>query len=259
MKYQYADGSPIVTHLKSGVEFVVTYDDSGAPLKAIANPKTAADFDEQEVTKLSKKAFTHVQSVCNRAALKRLADRYFAHDHSEMLSAFVSGDFDKEVSTRTLQSWIAPIERASSRTCPAWAVDAVRAYVELNAEALEHRAKRGLAYEDRGYAWRMDNRLLEHAEAQAAADRALRDRIVNCPASLFPQRAADEIIELRRANRMLMREISSLHFALNEMKGDPLIGELLAKWQLKGLDEGLYAVEVQKEAQSKSKPDSDLD
>ena len=255
MKFQYADGSPTITHLKSGMEFVVSYDDSRAPLKAIANPKTTSDFDEREITKLSKEAFTHVQNVCNRAALKRLADRYFSHDLSEMLPAFASGDYDKEVSARTLQSWIAPVERASSRTCPAWAVDAVREYISRNAEALERRAKRGLGSEDRGYAWHMDNRLLADAEAHAAAERSLRDRIANCPASLFPQRLADEVIELRREIEMLSREISTLHSVLNELKDNPLIGKLLTKWQLRGIEQGLYSDAVKKGADQ----DSDLD
>lgn len=248
MNYQYADGSPTVTHLKSGVEFCVSYDDSGAPLKATSNPKTTSDFDEREITKLSEAAFKHVQNVCNRAELKRLADRYFAHDRSEMLPAFASGDYDKEVSARTLQSWIAPIESASSRTCPAWAVDAVRSYVELNAEALVDRAKRGLAYDDRGYGWHMDNRLLADADALASQERAKRDRITNCPASLFPQRVADEIIELRRETHSLMIAITTFDSVLESLPDDSTIGDLKAKLRIKGLDRSMYSHAVNVEA-----------
>jgi hypothetical protein len=255
MKFQYADGSPTITHLKSGVEFVVSYGNGGAPLKAIANPTTTAGVNEREIAKLSKEAFTHVQNVCNRAELKRLADRYFSHDLLDMLPAFTSGDYDKEVSTRTLQSWTAPIERTSSRTCPAWALDAVRKYIESNKEAVEHYAKRGFEPDDRGYGWRKDNRLLEDAHALAVADRALRDRITNCPASLLPQRLADEIIELRREIQSLMIASSTLHSVLDSLPDDATIGDLKAKLRRSMIEQGVYSVAVKKAADQ----DSDLD
>lgn len=259
MEYQYAVGSPTITLPELRVDLNVMYDDRGDPWNVVVPPGSAYFNGENEVSNLCNEAFKHVKNVHYRAELKLLCERHFSDDLSEMLPAFTNGENNKEVSTRTLQSWTAPIELASSRTCPAWSVEAVRAYIERNPMLVKHHGKRGFGVGKSGYAWRKDNQLLKDAESHAAAERVLRDRIAYCPAPLLSQRLADEIIELRRANEMLMREISSLHFALNEMKGDPLIGKLLAKWQLKGLDEGLYAVEVQKAAQSKPKPDSDLD
>ena len=259
MKFQYADCSPTITHLKSGMEFVVSYDDGDAPLKAIANPTTAAGVDEREITKLSKEAFTHVQNVCNRAELKRLADRYFSLDLSEMLPAFASGDYDKEVSTRTLQSWIAPIERASSRTCPAWAVDAVRKYIESNKETIERRAKRGLELNERGYSWRRDNQLLADADALASQERAKRDRFTNCSVPLFSRMVADEFVEQQGAIEAMARWISDFFMALEELSDDATMGDLKAKLRLRTIEGGLYSDAVKKTSKSLSKPDSDIE
>lgn len=222
MEFEYSYPATTAKHVASGLVFDVAYDPQ--------TPAIDIRLAEGQTCTLSASALEEVvRDLHLFAENERLKRRM-----SGLLMEFFSNDFShaalvlrnatkKKISTRTLQAWVIPTSRSSSRKCPSWAVEALEKYAvdhpdqpEFSRQQLEHRrqieAKSGVGYLSR----LADTEAVSFAEAKMAKDEEFRKKILNANASGFPEVIADELVKLRNKNELLQHQSSLIFDAVRE-------------------------------------------
>ncbi|MDQ3287552.1 MAG: hypothetical protein M3Q42_04700 [Pseudomonadota bacterium] len=134
MSWSYEYPSKQAIHLPTKLEFSVTYDPVNSDRKIKLNSERPAYMTDAQLSGLVQELQVQIQ------------DRYLQSKMSQLLHFDYDGDYDraalilaqqtkKRVSTRTLQAWMMPPGRPSSRRCPEWAVAALELYLHQNPDA----------------------------------------------------------------------------------------------------------------------------
>lgn len=222
MEFEYSYPSPTAKHVASGLVFDVTYDsqtpDIGIRLAEGQTDTPSTSALEQVVRDLH----LLVESERLKRRMSGLLMELFSNDFSHA-ALVLRNATNKKISTRTLQAWVIPTCRSSSRKCPSWAVEALERYAadnpnqaELSRQLLEHQKQRETK-SGVGYLSRLaDTEAVSFAEAKQAKDEALRRRILNASASGFPEVIADEIVKLRNEKECLQHQVSLFREAIRE-------------------------------------------
>lgn len=151
----------------------------------------------------------------------------------------------RKVTRRTIQSWLSPTDRTSSRRCPAWAVTALENYLSENPDT---QARANRSREDAARPNKFSQRLLQslesdgnmQAESQIVEERKLYDRVVHAPANKFAAVIAEEIIDLKQSLFRKTLALDGLISTIQELSDEATIKDL--KKSLTGtiLDIGLW-------------------
>lgn len=152
-------------------------------------------------------------SECNRYELQGLIQTLFQNDFSRAVVALNKAD-GRKASVRTLQAWLMPSGRQSSRRCPTWAVSYLRNYRDTHAEEIRtHRefkeSQVGLKSPtrvDRVY----NGSALMEVESQLAHEERYRLELRSCSISTLPDLLADKLLKIESSYDRLL----SNHFAL---------------------------------------------
>ncbi|KAL0630413.1 hypothetical protein Q9L58_010740 [Maublancomyces gigas] len=169
MAWQYFYPNRVAKHLPSGVTYSV--DVTGSPNQPPFSPSEAgAEVDATELDALRKL----YEQEKNRWELQGLIQQLFLNDYAKAV-VVLNETPGRKVSVRTLQAWQMAPGHKSSRTCPAWAIAALRNYQENNSgeiqafrEMIKHRKEKG------GPRTRVDT-LYNGGAVEAAERRLVRD------------------------------------------------------------------------------------
>ncbi|RDZ27455.1 hypothetical protein [Lysobacter silvisoli] len=131
MTWSYQYPARTATHLETGLVFSITYDAVHPTWDVHLDGEWPASVTEVQVSALAEELVQFIR------------DRYIQREMSELLHGAYGGDFElasmvlrrqtnKKVSVRTLQAWMMPADRPSSRRCPEWALVALEQYLGQN-------------------------------------------------------------------------------------------------------------------------------
>lgn len=126
-------GSKSALHIESGEKFTVNYysenvqtiDDFGiTPVSG-----NGKKWSSEELLRFKRELLEHWENECRRSRLSGLIKHKFCGKNWRVAEviARVTG---KDVSTRSVQSWLIDSGKPSSRKCPAWALKALQDYVD---------------------------------------------------------------------------------------------------------------------------------
>lgn len=135
----------------------------------------------------------------NRYELQGLIQTIFQNDFSKAVVALNKAD-GRKASVRTLQAWLMPPGRQSSRRCPTWAVSYLKTYRDTHAEEIRiHRefkeSQFGLKSPtriDRVY----NGSALQEIERQLASEERYRQELRSCSVSMLPDILADKLLKI---------------------------------------------------------------
>ncbi len=155
----------------------------------------------------------HCVSEKNRYELKGLIQTLFQNDFSRAVVTLNKAD-GRKASVRTLQAWLMPPDRQSSRRCPTWAVTYLKNYSDTHAEDIRiyrefKDSQVGLKSPtrvDRVY----NGSALEEVERQIALEERYRQELRNSSISALPDLLADKLLKIESNYERLL----SSHFAL---------------------------------------------
>lgn len=151
----------------------------------------------------------------NRHELQGLIQTLFQNDFSRAVVALNKAD-GRKASVRTLQAWLMPPDRQSSRRCPTWAVSYLKNYSDTHAEEIriyrefkERQAGlQGMTRVDRVY----NGNALQEVERQLALEERYREELRSSSISALPDLLADKLLKIERNyERLLSNYLALLH------------------------------------------------
>lgn len=132
MNWDWTFPGKTAKHLKSNGVFTVTYDrtrENGIDSFDLAPlPADRKKWTEEELAALKQEFWSDWQDGNRRIDLENLIRREFNGDIQRVISA-IKGITGRTVSERTVQAWLIDRRKISSRTCPEWALKALRDYL----------------------------------------------------------------------------------------------------------------------------------
>jgi hypothetical protein len=186
--------------------FSIAYD-SGAPGWVIGlDGEVPASIGDAEVSALRTELDQLVRDSRTQLRVSELLHGAYNSDYGHV-AAILSSQTKKKVSVRTLQAWMMPPGRPSSRRCPEWALLALEQYLASHPQAPSHWKEVSSIYrstrEGQTLAFHTelrDQRSLQLAEAAIAKEQATLQKWRSAGFADYPQRLTDMELRLRRAN-----------------------------------------------------------
>lgn len=136
MNWKIRNYNPEVTHVPTGRKVNLSWDQKGCMstnVRAVFSDHSAEKVENIENDLL--RAYKEEKLRWDTAAIIR--SRF--NDDYNLAIKVIHEQTNKEVSLRTLQSWLIESGRVSSRTCPEWALVALQDYIESHGETLKER------------------------------------------------------------------------------------------------------------------------
>ncbi|SDO47106.1 hypothetical protein [Vreelandella arcis] len=196
MNWIYEYPSDKAVHRPTQLTFSITYD----PVTPDRKIKLADDKPENlqnvDIDNLIKELG---QVIHGKFLQRRMETLLYNNFNGEFARAahVLEQETKKKVSTRTLQAWIIPQDRPSSRRCPEWAVVALEEYADRNSDSLKcfkdqknefQKTRQGRLHENRKLM--RDRELLKNAESYIARKQSITNKWKNIPVSDFPEQLA---------------------------------------------------------------------
>ncbi|WP_010175826.1 hypothetical protein [Pseudomonas sp. PAMC 25886] len=203
MAWQYFYPNRVAKHLPSGVTYSV--DVTGSTNQPPFSPSEAgAEVDATELDALRKL----YEQEKNRWELQGLIQQLFLNDYAKAV-VVLNETPGRKVSVRTLQAWQMAPGHKSSRTCPAWAIAALRNYQENNSgeiqafrEMIKHRQEKG------GPRTRVDTLYnggaVEAAERRLVRDEAYREKLKSASMGGLPVILAEDLLKMHERYERLL-------------------------------------------------------
>lgn len=233
MKFEYRYLNPQATHLETGVVIHIQYDAQGPGVSFKVEDETRLALGEARVSKIFEALQQTIEDERNRSELQRLVSGPFAGNNS-FVEIALELETSRKVTNRTLQSWLADPHRPSSRKCPAWAVKALKDYIEKEGGGNSVRARNQNVMEQirerpgghlRLLASNDSNKWAEQCIAREDAQRA---KLVNASLSELPEILHNRISELERAREHDGAIISILLHTLRAVRKEGSLQEFAA-------------------------------
>lgn len=209
MAWSYNFLSGIARHSETGKEFRVERsmpEDHVSVSTVDGEPHGLEPSDLEALVNLS-------VSERNRYELQGLIQTLFQNDFSTAVVTLNNAD-GRKASVRTLQAWLMPPGRQSSRRCPTWAVTYLKNYRDTHAEEIRiyrefKESQLGLKSPtrvDRVY----NGSALQEVESQLAREERYRQELRSSSISALPDLLADKLLKIESNYERLL----SSHFAL---------------------------------------------
>lgn len=201
MTWQYSYPSNKAVHLPTGCILNIDYalNDFGIAL-AKESPKGA----EAQLSTIISELKVVVTDETLKVRMGRLLDNAFGGD-STAVAYLLKELTGRNVSERTLQSWLMQTGKRSSRRCPEWAVNALQAYVEKNPdmrETYQARREQNLKNELEQGGSRLERAYntdgLEQIERDLADDERFRARLTSASLGDLPNILSDILLKHER-------------------------------------------------------------
>lgn len=214
MNWQYFYPSRVAKHLVSGATYIVSRDNStGEP--SFSPSADGVEVDETELDSLHKL----YDGEKNRYDLQGLLKELFLDDYAKAV-VVLNNTPGRKVSVRTLQAWQLAPTRTSSRTCPSWAVTALRTYKEnypgeiaAFKEMVEYRRQatgNTRSRVDRVY----NSDGVAIAERRLVLEDAYREKFCSASMLTLPRIVADELLDIKERHEHMCDSYFSLLGAL---------------------------------------------
>jgi len=128
--YSYPDTK--AKHLESGVDFIINYRSKNIKgiddIEIFPDSKNEKDWTHKELINLKYDLLLHREADSRRIELKQLIEKFFFGENNRT-AGVISSMTKKNVSARTIQSWLISLDKPSSRRCPSWALKALNDYL----------------------------------------------------------------------------------------------------------------------------------
>ncbi|MFI8480762.1 hypothetical protein ACIGCM_09340 [Pseudomonas sp. NPDC078700] len=209
MAWNYNFLSGIARHSETGKEFRV---ERSMPEDRVT--VSTVDGQPHDLEPSSLEALeNHCVSEKNRHELQRLIQTLFQNDFSRAVVTLNKAD-GRKASVRTLQAWLMPPDRQSSRRCPTWAVIYLENYRDTHAEDIRIYRE----FKDSQVGLRSPTRVdrvyngsaLQDVERQLAFEERYRRELRTSSISALPDLLADKLLKIESNYERLL----SSHFAL---------------------------------------------
>lgn len=149
----------------------------------------------------------------NRYELQGLIQTLFQNDFSRAVVTLNKAD-GRKASVRTLQAWLMPSDRQSSRRCPNWAVTYLKNYRDTHAEEIRINRE----FKESQFGLKSSTRVdrvynggaLQDVENQLALEERYRQELRSCSISALPDLLAEKLLSIESNYERLL----SNHFAL---------------------------------------------
>ena len=227
MQFNFRIPATQAVHVETGIKFQIDYPVQEGEVKLSIVEGQDGEVTADKANALLGELRLEVDNELRRREFSDLVMSGWKNDVLEVTSV-LSKDKTRKVSTRTVQSWLADPSKSSSRTCPAWAVEALKNYLAANPEtgeimerrlslALEHddmmsvRAKRDAANESNRW-----------AESELARKKLIQERLANCSISNLPRQLTEEIWALREKLELQDMMIQALISTVKKSRNDDL-------------------------------------
>lgn len=182
MNWSYNYPANEAIHRPTKLSFSVTYDPIRPDRRIKLTSEKPENISDAEVEKLIKELDQLIQDKYLKNRMEALLHGEFSGEFA-LAAKILEQETKKKVSTRTLQAWMMPSDRPSSRRCPEWAVVALEEYIEKNPgqkkwlrELSENRQRtRNGRAQEHETALR-DRELLRNAEGHLAREDAIRKK-----------------------------------------------------------------------------------
>lgn len=209
MAWSYNFLSGIAKHLETGKEFRVE--------RSMSEDHVSVSTVDGEPHGLEPSNLEALANLCvserNRHELQGLIQALFQNDFSRAVVTLNNAD-GRKASVRTLQAWLMPPGRQSSRRCPTWAVSFLKNYRDTHAEEIRiyrefKESQVGLKSPtrvDRVY----NGSALREVESQLALEERYRQELRSSSVSALPDLLADKLLKIESNYERLL----SNHFAL---------------------------------------------
>lgn len=209
MAWSYNFLSGIAQHLETGKEFRVE--------RSMSEDHVSVSTVDGGPHGLEPSNLEALANLCvserNRHELQGLIQALFQNDFSRAVVTLNNAD-GRKASVRTLQAWLMPPGRQSSRRCPTWAVSFLKNYRDTHAEEIRiyrefKESQVGLKSPtrvDRVY----NGSALREVESQLALEERYRQELRSSSISALPDLLADKLLKIESNYERLL----SNHFAL---------------------------------------------
>lgn len=229
MEWEYQYPSKKAIHIPTNCIFNIDHSSADVAISlADGAPKGA----ESQVLLLLSELKVVIRDGELKVLMRGLLERVFGGDFTA--AAYILKDLTgRNVSERTLQSWVAQTGKRSSRRCPEWAVNALQAYAEKNPEMREvYQARRERKQRDEfehginslERARTTDG--LEKIERDLAFDERFKARVTSAPFSDLPNTLSEILLkherDIRIASSLLFKIYHEIQKAasLDDLKRD---------------------------------------
>jgi len=131
MTWLYFYPNTTAKHIESGTDFSIQYKSKkiqkadDIEILPIGDGKK---WTNKELNTLKGDLWLHMEADSRRSKLRSLIQDHFFGEKGRVASV-ISGVTKKNVSARTIQSWLIDLDKPSSRRCPAWAIKALDDYL----------------------------------------------------------------------------------------------------------------------------------
>lgn len=200
--YQYP--APTAVHQPTGLVFSISYDRAKPACALRLSGERPATMTDAQISALAAELDQLIRDRRTQDRMSHLLHGAYQGDYARAAS-ILSEQTKKKVSVRTLQAWMMPPGRPSSRRCPEWALQALEQYIERHPEAPRQWKDIATIYRDTpdGQTLAMhtelrDKRSLQFAEAAIAEEEALLKKWRSAGFENLPQRLTELELRLQR-------------------------------------------------------------
>lgn len=205
MTWSYQYPAPTAAHQPTGLVFSISYDRAKPACAIRLEGQRPATVTDAQISALSEELDQLIRDQRTQRRMSHLLHGVYNGDYARAAS-ILSEQTKKKVSVRTLQAWMMPPGRPSSRRCPEWALLALEQYLKRHPEAPWQWKEISTVY--RGspdgqtlalHTELRDQRTLQFAEAVIAEEDAILKKWCSASFDELPQRLAELELRLRRA------------------------------------------------------------
>lgn len=214
-------------HLPPRLRFEIGYEGNVATLSLLGGAPEGVSH--AQITTLSRELSELIMPLHVRDLMFQLISGPFADDYDQV-ALILQHQTKRRVSVRTLQAWMMPPGRPSSRTCPEWALAALKKYLADNPNtptqfAEGARVLRGMPNEDiRSATLFRSQQLVPAADALLERENEIRRKWRDCPMNELHERFAEyEIASERKLSELtvgllILERALSTSSTLEELK-----------------------------------------
>lgn len=204
MTWSYCYPAPTATHEPTGLVFSVTYDLEKPEWTIRLDSAQPRSLEQARIETLRDELDQLVRAGRTQRRMSELLHGAYNGDYSHA-AAILSSQTKKKVSVRTLQAWMMPPGRPSSRRCPEWALLALEQYLSEHPEASRDWKEVSSIYRSTPDGQTLalhtelrDQRSLRLAEAEIAHDEAIRKKWRGAGVTELLEHLSDLELHLRR-------------------------------------------------------------
>lgn len=205
MTWSYEYPAPTAAHQPTGLVFSISYDPTKPTWAIRLNGERPSALTDAKVSALSEELDQLIRDRHTQRLMFQLLHGVYNGDYARAAS-ILSEQTKKKVSVRTLQAWMMPPGRPSSRRCPEWALLALEQYLERHPEAPQQWKEIATIYRSTPDGQTLalhtelrDQRSVQIAEAAIAEEEAILKKWRSAGFEALPQRLTELELRLRRA------------------------------------------------------------